>query len=105
MLTFAPLIRSSLALALCSLLSALCSLLFALIRVSLLGSGKSTMLKCLAAREVPIPNHIDIWFLNEEAHPTEVTALQTVINTAADEVFILLAPYPANPTELLILFS
>lgn len=50
------------------------------------GSGKSTMLKCLAAREVPIPDHIDIWFLDEEAEPSEVTALQTVINTAATEV-------------------
>ena len=44
------------------------------------------MLKCLAAREVPIPDHIDIWFLDEEAPPTDVTALQTVINTASDEM-------------------
>jgi len=50
------------------------------------GSGKSTMLKCLACREVPIPEHIDIWFLDEEAAPTEVTALQTVIATASGEV-------------------
>lgn len=50
------------------------------------GSGKSTMLKCLAAREIPIPDHIDIWFLDEEAHPSTVTALQTVINTATDEM-------------------
>lgn len=50
------------------------------------GSGKSTFLKCIAAREIPIPDHIDMWFLDTEAEPTEVTALQTVINTAADEV-------------------
>ncbi len=27
------------------------------------GSGKSTFLKCLARREVPIPDHIDIYLL------------------------------------------
>lgn len=58
-------------------------------RYGLLGSngcGKSTFLKTLASREVPIPDHIDIFFLEEEALPSEVTALQTVINTAAHEV-------------------
>jgi len=44
------------------------------------GSGKSTMLAALAAREVPIPKHIDIWFLDSEAKPEEVTAVQAVVN-------------------------
>ena len=35
---------------------------------------------------MPIPDHIDIWFLNEEAQPSDVTALQAVIDTAAGEV-------------------
>jgi len=43
------------------------------------GSGKSTFLKCLAAREVPIPNHIDIFYLENEVEPSELTPLQTVI--------------------------
>jgi len=50
------------------------------------GSGKSTLLKTLAAREVPIPEHMDIFFLETEAKPTEVTALQTVVDTAEKEV-------------------
>merc|ERR1719181_2649042 len=49
------------------------------------GSGKSTMLAALAAREVPIPEHIDIWFLDSEAKPEEVTAVQAVVNVVADE--------------------
>jgi len=49
------------------------------------GSGKSTFLQCLAEREVPIPEHIDIWHLNEEVEPTERTALQAVIDTVEKE--------------------
>jgi len=43
------------------------------------GSGKSTFLKCLAHREVPIPPHIDIFYLEEEAAPSELTAIDAVI--------------------------
>jgi ATP-binding cassette subfamily F protein 2 len=50
------------------------------------GSGKSTLLKTLAAREVPIPDHMDIFFLETEASPTETSALQTVVDTAEKEV-------------------
>lgn len=50
------------------------------------GCGKSTFLKCLAAREVPIPPHIDTYLLAHEAPPEEVTALDYVINSAKDEV-------------------
>jgi len=50
------------------------------------GSGKSTFLKCLAAREVPIPSHIDIYLLAHEAPPSEETALEYVINSARSEV-------------------
>ncbi|KAJ3116073.1 hypothetical protein HK100_001167, partial [Physocladia obscura] len=48
--------------------------------------GKSTFLKCLAAREVPIPDHIDIYLLNEEYPPTEMTALEAVIEFAEKEI-------------------
>lgn len=50
------------------------------------GCGKSTFLKCLAAREVPIPDHFDIYLLAHEAPPSEDTALDYVINSARDEV-------------------
>lgn len=50
------------------------------------GCGKSTFLKCLAAREVPIPQHVDIYLLSEEAQPSEDTALDYVINSAKEEV-------------------
>eukprot|EP00455_Lapot_gusevi_P019667 TRINITY_DN2098_c0_g1_i1.p1 TRINITY_DN2098_c0_g1~~TRINITY_DN2098_c0_g1_i1.p1 ORF type:complete len:581 (+),score=162.89 TRINITY_DN2098_c0_g1_i1:148-1890(+) len=50
------------------------------------GSGKSQFLKCLANREVPIPNHIDIFLLEHEAAPSERNAVQSVIDDAMAEV-------------------
>jgi len=49
------------------------------------GSGKSTFLKAIAAREVPIPSHIDIFLLNEEAPPSELTAIEAVIAEVVKE--------------------
>jgi len=49
------------------------------------GSGKSTILAAIAARLVPIPEHIDIWFLDKEAEPSEYTALEAVIQTVKEE--------------------
>jgi ATP-binding cassette subfamily F protein 2 len=49
------------------------------------GCGKSSFLKCLAEREVPIPDHLDVYLLEEEAKPEEVSALQYVINSAQAE--------------------
>jgi len=50
------------------------------------GSGKSEFLKCLAAREVPIPDHIDIYLLQNEAEPSDRTALQAVVDVVQAEV-------------------
>ncbi|KAJ1653947.1 ABC transporter ATP-binding protein arb1 [Dispira simplex] len=50
------------------------------------GSGKSTFLECLAAREVPIPEFIDVYLLKEEAEPSQKTALEYVIEEAEKEV-------------------
>jgi len=50
------------------------------------GCGKSTMLKALAARLLPIPDHIDIYLLEEEAEPTEMTPIETVIFFAKKEL-------------------
>eukprot|EP00930_Biecheleria_cincta_P053054 TRINITY_DN383_c0_g1_i2.p1 TRINITY_DN383_c0_g1~~TRINITY_DN383_c0_g1_i2.p1 ORF type:complete len:608 (+),score=139.86 TRINITY_DN383_c0_g1_i2:141-1964(+) len=49
------------------------------------GSGKSTMLAAIAAREVPIPEHIDIWYLDNEAKPEEISAVQAVVDVVAKE--------------------
>jgi len=49
------------------------------------GSGKTTMLAAIAAREVPIPKHIDMWFLDTEAAPEEITAIQAVVDVVAKE--------------------
>jgi ATP-binding cassette subfamily F protein 2 len=50
------------------------------------GSGKSQFLQSLAHREVPIPEHIDIFLLDHEAEPSDRTALQCVIDDAQAEV-------------------
>ena len=49
------------------------------------GCGKSTLLKALAAREVPIPPHIDTYLLTEEAQPSELSAIDYVIDSARKE--------------------
>jgi len=49
------------------------------------GSGKSTLLAAIAARELPIPDHIDIWHVHEEAQPSDITALQAVVDVAQKE--------------------
>lgn len=50
------------------------------------GCGKSTFLKTLAARALPVPQHIDIYLLSEEAAPCQETALEYVVNSAKNEV-------------------
>lgn len=47
--------------------------------IGLNGSGKTTMLKCLGAREVPIPQHVDIYIVDRECPATEMTALEAVL--------------------------
>jgi len=48
--------------------------------VGLNGSGKSTLLQSIANREIPIPDHIDIFLLSREIPATEKTALQAVLD-------------------------
>ena len=50
------------------------------------GSGKSTFLATLAAREVPIPEHIDVYLLKEEAEPSELNALDYILMEAKRKV-------------------
>ena len=50
------------------------------------GCGKSSLLKVIANREIPLPDHIDTYLLEEEAKPSEATALEYVINSAKEEM-------------------
>lgn len=49
------------------------------------GSGKSQMLSCIAQREIPIPESIDLYHLDEEVPATERTALETVLDVVEKE--------------------
>ena len=50
------------------------------------GCGKTNFLECLARREVPIPDHIDLYHLREEALPSDRTAIQAVIDEVQAEM-------------------
>ena len=50
------------------------------------GCGKTNFMECLANREVPIPDHIDMYHLNGETEPTDRSAIQTVIDELANEL-------------------
>lgn len=43
----------------------------------------------LASRELPIPDHIDIFHLDEEAEPSERTALEAVIDVVREKVRLI----------------
>lgn len=42
------------------------------------GCGKSCLLRAIAARDIPIPPHIDIYLLDREAPASDMTALEMV---------------------------
>uniref|UniRef100_A0A1B6CXJ3 ATP-binding cassette sub-family F member 2 n=1 Tax=Clastoptera arizonana TaxID=38151 RepID=A0A1B6CXJ3_9HEMI len=50
------------------------------------GSGKSTLLAVLGNREVPIPDHIDIFHLTREMPASDKTALQCVMEVDQERV-------------------
>jgi ATP-binding cassette, subfamily F, member 2 len=50
------------------------------------GCGKSTLLKAIEKREFPVPEHIDIYLLNEGAPPTDLGALEWVVREAENEM-------------------
>jgi ATP-binding cassette subfamily F protein 2 len=49
------------------------------------GSGKTSLLAAIASRELPIPDHVDMWFVHQEAAPEDITALQAVVDVGAKE--------------------
>ena len=50
------------------------------------GCGKSTLLKAIDKREYPIPEHVDIYLLNEGAPPSDLGALEWVVKEAEIEM-------------------
>lgn len=50
------------------------------------GCGKSTLLKSIATREFPVPEHIDVYLLNEGAPPTDFGALEWVVREAQHQL-------------------
>ena len=50
------------------------------------GCGKSTLLKAIDKREYPIPEHVDIYLLNECAPPSDLGALEWVVKEAENEM-------------------
>jgi ATP-binding cassette, subfamily F, member 2 len=50
------------------------------------GCGKSTLLKAIDKREYPIPEHVDIYLLNEGAPPSDLGALEWVVKEAENEM-------------------
>merc|ERR1712112_253314 len=50
------------------------------------GCGKSTLMACLGNREVPIQEHIDIYYLSREIPASEKTALEAVMQADEERV-------------------
>jgi ATP-binding cassette subfamily F protein 2 len=50
------------------------------------GCGKSTLLKAIAKREYPVPEHVDIYLLNEGAPASDLGALEWVVKEAENEM-------------------
>lgn len=44
------------------------------------GCGKSTLLTAIGCRELPIPDHMDIYHLSREIEASDMSALQAVIS-------------------------
>lgn len=44
------------------------------------GCGKSTLLTSIGLRELPIPDHMDIYHLSREIDASDMTSLEAVIN-------------------------
>ncbi|KAI0789078.1 P-loop containing nucleoside triphosphate hydrolase protein [Irpex lacteus] len=50
------------------------------------GSGKSTLLSSIAERDIPIPEHIDIYLVSGEAEPSDTNAIDYIVNSAKAKV-------------------
>jgi ATP-binding cassette subfamily F protein 2 len=61
--------------------------------IGLNGSGKSSMLTALGRRLVEIPEHISMFHVDQEAQPSDETALETVLQDLQGEVAKLEGEY------------
>jgi ATP-binding cassette subfamily F protein 2 len=52
------------------------------------GCGKSTLLTAIGLREVPIPEHMDIYHLTREIDATDMTSLEAVMNVDAERLLL-----------------
>ena len=50
------------------------------------GSGKTNVLNAIALREIPIPEHVDLYHLHAEAEPTDRTAVEAVVDHVTEEI-------------------
>ena len=50
------------------------------------GCGKSCLLKAIAAREVPVPDHVDIYMVDREIAGSDMTALEAVMSVDEEKV-------------------
>jgi len=50
------------------------------------GCGKSTLMEAIASRELPIPDHFDIFHLTNEIEPSDKTALECVMEVSKEKV-------------------
>ncbi|CAI9534336.1 unnamed protein product [Staurois parvus] len=56
--------------------------------IGLNGTGKSMLLSAIGGREVPIPEHIDIYHLTREMPPSEKSALQCVMEVDSERTML-----------------
>ena len=50
------------------------------------GCGKSTLLTAIGCRELPIPDHMDIYHLTREIEASDMSALQAVVSCDEERV-------------------
>lgn len=67
-------------------LKSVCQRYQAQIHLNHLVAGKSTLLSVLGNREVPIPEHIDIFHLTREMPASDKTALQCVMEVDEERI-------------------
>lgn len=50
------------------------------------GCGKSTLLTAIGCRELPIPEHMDIYHLSHEIEASDMSALQAIVSCDEERV-------------------
>ena len=50
------------------------------------GCGKSTLLESIGRRELPIPDHMDIFHLTREIEASDMSSLQAVMNCDEEKI-------------------